>query len=238
MIGVMILTVSSTVAAAAQSTSVQQMTQKNSVLISIKGNNVVVTSDPYAIKPGVPGAWTKTQYNVHNAFIIAPTEGFVKLTNSSKGSKLVTTASVPEITFGKGANVAYLGVKWHLKPGTDWEKVKGDKVLVTVSVSYELAGGIDKTSGDSSSSVILTGGDPMKPMSSLLIDSQKGKVYEVSTPKPVTKQLSTTLENLSTANGQGIIAVKLSTDIVGGAGGASTWASGNVTVHSINLTWL
>jgi len=239
MIGVLVLTIFGTITATAQSTSIQKVTViQKQVIGSIKGN-VVVTSDPYAIKPGVPGAWTEMRYNVHDAFIVSTSGKLVKLTNSSKGSKLATTASVPEIVTGAGTNVAYLGVKWHLTPGTDWEKVKGDKVLVTVLVSYELSGGIDpKTSGTSSSSVIVTGGDPMKPISSATIDSQKGSVYDVSTPKPVTAQLSTTLENLSTANGQGIIAVKLSTNVIGGAGGASTTAAGSVTVNSIKLTWL
>jgi hypothetical protein len=241
MVALLVLTVFGSVAVTAQSTSVtqkvvQKVVQKNQIVIN--GNNVVVNpSDPYAITPGVRGAWGATLYNVHDAFVVS-TQGFAILTNSSGGSKLATTASVPEIVYGSGTNVAYLGVKWHLKPGMDWAKVKGDKVLVTALVSYDLSGGLPKTNGFSSSSVSTTGGDPMKPSASVLIGSQKGAEYKFSTPKPVTVQLSTTLENLSTANGQGIVAVKLLTDITGGAGGASTAASGNVTVYNIQLTWL
>jgi hypothetical protein len=145
---------------------------------------------------------------------------------------------VGDVVATSGQNVAYLGVQWSLKPGVNWDAVKGQPVIVTALVSYRLSGnGIDK----SNSKVLLRGGDPLKSVNCKTI-AQAG-TFRLGTPYSVTASQKhvcwlTTLQKMSTDKGQGIVTVGLWTTIANSGATNKNQASGDVTVSAISLTLL
>lgn len=133
-----------------------------------------------------------------------------------------------------GTNIAYLGVKFHVK---DWDAVKTKSVLVTVKLKYDLSVRLTSTTGDYGSNLVyIAGGSNPAPTvrQTIAFQDQPGTVC-----KPLaTGKLISKLEQLGTGiPGEGQIIVALQSTASMGVPD-SAYSSGHVYVYDIQLQWL